>query len=353
MKGELSHANRIPFLPAGVNGSVVGEGATPEGIFQNTNYYEFVFESGFRTASVPNIVDHQILRAHRRYGLKQPVAPVSTAWALLVDSTYSQDLSVQDSTGIPHFPGSASQFESDRVTPTQTLCLTWQAWEQLQQASAYIDTSLETYRYDLVNVGRELLAQLATPVSQNFSDAISANPMNAALVQQTGSLYVQLLNDVDTLVGTDYAFLIGPWLQSARNWGNGTDCVITTADQPIDCPDFMEWNARSQLTTWNPTPKGATQIPGGPIDYASKHWSGLIRDYYGARAQGILQIALNNATAGKPLDRTAVQTFEATLAYTWQNAYPSTYPTQPVGDYLQVSATMLAEYAPFYSACDQ
>ena len=73
----------------------------------------------------------------------------------------------------------------------------------------------------------------------------------------------------------------------------------------------LQWNARAQLTTWNPvrgvpaaprpcpcvvgiparlpppqTPKGATSVPGGPIDYASKHWSGLIADYYKARLDG-------------------------------------------------------------------
>jgi hypothetical protein len=52
-----------------------------------------------------------------------------------------------------------------------------------------------------------------------------------------------------------------------------------------------------QLTTWNPTPANASSIPGGPVDYASKHWSGLISDYYGARATLVLQQAQADATA--------------------------------------------------------
>jgi hypothetical protein len=39
------------------------------------------------------------------------------------------------------------------------------------------------------------------------------------------------------------------------------------------CVKFYEWNSRTQLTTWNPTAKGQP-IPGGPVDYASKHWCG-------------------------------------------------------------------------------
>ena len=54
------------------------------------------------------------------------------------------------------------------------------------------------------------------------------------------------------------------------------DCAPgSTASWPTitSCAKFYEWNARTQLTTWNPTPKDGG-IPGGPIDYASKHWSG-------------------------------------------------------------------------------
>jgi len=102
-------------------------------------------------------------------------------------------------------------------------------------------------------------------------------PLNAARILATGELYVQLLRDIDALVATESAFLLGPWLQSARAWGVGTsDCFAGTT--PLDCPDFYEWNARCQLTTWIPTPVGATVKPDGPDDYASKHWSGLIND---------------------------------------------------------------------------
>lgn len=108
----------------------------------------------------------------------------------------------------------------------------------------------------------------------------------------------------------------------------------------------------SQLTTWNPTPAGATKVPDGPVDYASKHWSGLISDYYQARAKGVLAQALADAAAGQPLNTAAVAQMWATLAHSFQNAFPSTYPTSPVGDPVAVSAAMRAKYAPFYAACN-
>ena len=129
--------------------------------------------------------------------------------------------------------------------------------------------------------------------------------------------YVDLLTDADTLLKTDSAFLLGPWLASAVQWGgNNTDCTAVGYEEAVkDCDGFYEWNARVQLTTWNPTPKTATKIPGGPIDYASKHWSGLIRDYYGARATLLQDHAYTSATAGKAIVQADVDLLLAQHAY--------------------------------------
>jgi alpha-N-acetylglucosaminidase len=323
---------------------------TPEGIDQNPAYYEFMIEANFRSTYVADIPDHIVRRSTRRYGLKDINTDVATAWNLLVNSTYSQDLSVQDPTGIPHLPGSTSQFLNDRYTPSPTLCLTFNAWKSLLAAAPAIDSTLVTYRYDLINLGRELLAQLSTPVSQNFSDAFSAATLDANLLTKTGNLYLDLLNDVDTLVATETAFLLGPVIEQARLWGaNSSDCG-TLEIPTMNCPDFYEYNVRTQLTTWNPVPMNATKIPGGPIDYASKHWSGLISDYYYVRAAKVLAQALSDASKGQALNATAIEIMEADHAYTFQHTVKS-YPVTPVGDARQVSAAMLTKYSPYYSVC--
>lgn len=278
MKGDLARINEIPFSALG-NTTVFGTGYTPEGIDQNPAYYEFMQQQNFRAAPVVDITAHMVLRAHRRYALVSPSADVTAAWTALVNATYAQDLSVQDGTGIPHLPGGSSQFAPDRFTPSPVLCTTFRAWEALTRAAPSVDVSIEPFRYDLVNLGREVLAQLSTPVSQNYSDAFEAATLDAAKLRATGGAYIDLLADVDALVATEYAFLLGPVLSAARAWAapGDNDCA-TAADPAMSCADFYEFNARSQLTTWNPTPKGAAVIPGGPIDYASKHWSGLIND---------------------------------------------------------------------------
>jgi hypothetical protein len=294
MKGNLAQINQIPFTGLTPNpiapgcptckqeSSVVGTGFTPEGIdqvrltsppsthllfpdisailvtgcrvCQNPVYYEFVTELHWRTAPVADLTAHTIARAHRRYNLPDADANVDTAWSLLVDSAYSQDLSVQDSCGVPHFPGHSSQFEPNKWQPTLTLCKTYSAWGHLLDA-AEADAAKGSpvkladnvpFKYDLVNLGRELLAQLSTPVSMNFSSALSAHKLDTEELKATGPLYSGLLRDVDALVATDPAFLIGPWVGMARAFAsNYTDCVAHGFDDAVKgCAHFYEWNAR-------------------------------------------------------------------------------------------------------------
>ena len=71
-----------------------------------------------------------------------------------------------------------------------------------------------------------------------------------------------------------------------------------------------EWNARVQITSWDPTPKGAGAPGRQTVDYASKHWSGLISDYYAARVTLVMNQALSDAKAGNPLNGKVCSTFD-------------------------------------------
>eukprot|EP01062_Namystynia_karyoxenos_P074682 TRINITY_DN7162_c0_g1_i1.p1 TRINITY_DN7162_c0_g1~~TRINITY_DN7162_c0_g1_i1.p1 ORF type:complete len:853 (+),score=247.35 TRINITY_DN7162_c0_g1_i1:791-3349(+) len=355
IKGNITRINEIPFaaMKPEADTGVFGTGFTPEGIDQNPVYYEFMIEQNWRAARVPDVTAHVVARAHRRYGLSQPSAAVTSAWTLLANSAYTQDLSVQDGTGVPHLPGGSSwSFEKDMHTPTPTMCQVFKSWEQFIAAAAEVDATHEPFRYDLVNTGREVLAQLATPASQNFSKAAFSSSIDAAVVNRTGLRYIEILNDLDTLVGTDSAFLLGPWLAMARKLGeNASDCVADAAPVVQGCPAFYDWNARCQLTTWNPTKQGDAAVPKGPVDYASKHWSGLIRDYYAARAAGVLKLALSAAAAGKGTDGAAVNKFEAELAYDFQVSTNLKYPVTPTGDAIAISRAMYAKYKDAFSTC--
>ena len=67
------------------------------------------------------------------------------------------------------------------------------------------------------------------------------------------------------------AFMLGPWLASARKLGgSATDCVDTQIEGDIGhCSDFMEWNARAQLTTWYPVIGSASAVRPSPYRHLS------------------------------------------------------------------------------------
>ena len=101
-----------------------------------------------------------------------------------------------------------------------------------------------------------------------------------------------------------------------------------------------------------PTPKGAAKVPSGPLDYAGKHWSGLISGYYQMRVELLTAQARKDAAAGTPLNTTAADRLQAKLAFDFQVA-TTKYPTAPVGDPLAVSKAMRAKYAPRFGVCSK
>lgn len=363
LKGNLGQINRIPF-DAPPSAHVIGVGATPEGIDQNPIYYEFIFDQSFRDEPVADIASMVVNRGHRRYGLSSENIDVAKAWKLLAESAYSIDLGVQDGSGLTHLPGwtdgywsKSSWFQDDRFTPKPVLCKIYHAWGDLIHAAELAMSSAfqtEPFTYDLVNTGREILANIATPASLNFSDAFSRPTLDRDELASTGSFYIDILNDADTLVGTDRAFLLGPWIDMARRLDSGTnDCItpMLVDNHSGDCRRFLEWNARAQLTTWGPVSKTDTSIPQGPIDYASKHWQGLIKDYYAKRARVTLEQALQDEEAGRPLNSTMISRLRAELAYNFTTA-TNKYPTTPTGDPVAMSRVMFDKYSSWFASCD-
>ena len=365
IKGDLARLNQIPFsiLPTT---SIVGLGGTPEGINQNPAYYEFLFEAAFRDGPVQSLEKHMIQRSLKRYGrdleptyIEDKIAKdhVSRAWALLTRSLYSMDFSTQDNTGIAHLhPRGSALFEDNRYKPKTMLCDVFHAWEHLllanQDGAFHDESNSEPFPYDLINVGREILAQLSTPAAMNFSDSTKRKVLDQEELISTGMFYIELLNDTDALVSTDTGFLLGPWLESAKKWGenNHNDCYSDILND-TNCQNFYEWNARTQITTWNPTPKDNPRVVGGPVDYAAKHWSGLISDYYVRRANILLGRALHDEVAGNVLNQTEVDRLFAQHAYEWTTS-TNKYPLSTAGDAFTVSNVIYHKYKSWFSSCD-
>ena len=135
-----------------------------------------------------------------------------------------------------------------------------------------------------------------------------------------------------------------------------TAALLLRPQNAGNCADFMEWNARSQLTTWHPVaPWHETVGRGtgvGPNDYARKSWAGLVGGYYAARVAEYLAQGLADAAAGRGLNAAAMDRRQAKLAYAWQNDLgDGKYPLEPAGDPVAVSVAMREKYGGYFGSC--
>lgn len=223
-----------------------------------------------------------------------------------------------------------------------------QAWSLLVSTAAALEKSgpiPETLNYDVVNVGREVLAQLSSAAVLNVTRAVGDNDMAAAT--KAGGVLIELLDDLDTLLGCDTAFLLGPWIADARAWANASDAPA----------EYYEWQARSQVSTWWPVPESATKDPATftsmpRLDtYANKHWNGLVKDFYTPRHQCYLDqlhaASGSGSTGAVAIDQKNLTkcVVTAELAFTLDTA--KVYPTKPSGDTVAVSTRLAAKYTGF------
>ena len=84
-------------------------------------------------------------------------------------------------------------------------------------------------------------------------------------------------------------------------------------------------------------------------DYAPKHWSGLVRDYYAPRVEVYRDQALRDHPA--PLNETALGFALAELSYDWTTAEDPPYPTEPTGDPVATSKRMYEAYGAYFGSC--
>ena len=140
----------------------------------------------------------------------------------------------------------------------------WEAIDLLQKAPVNIKNK-DTYRYDLVDLMRQCMADLAIPIQREMADAYRNGDKTAFAV--SSKRYLDLMDDFDQLLGTRKEFLLGKWIADARAIGKNK------AES-----DLYEKNARALITIWGPYDDQAIQY-----DYSARQWNGMVKGFYKAR----------------------------------------------------------------------
>lgn len=288
---------------------------------------------------------------------------VTAAWIVLGNAGYNHDGPVL----VRSPPRGAAWVGFVGNRAGKALCIDWQAWGSLIATAPRVQTPMpEPFRYDLVDIGREVLSQLTIPVAVTSPE----RPAKKKKRPQPGAAqhYRPAVRRLAARSGratshrSGRAFLLGSWLKRARRLGgNATDCTGTVLGARLsNCRDFMEWNARAQITTWHPvdspahphveTGGSAMPWPGHISDYAGK-WAGLVGGYYAVRISDFyLDVGMAAAASGEPISMVAVTRCQAALAYNWQTDWvDDKYPSEPVGEPVAVSKAL--KYAPYFATC--
>ncbi|XP_061562460.1 alpha-N-acetylglucosaminidase isoform X1 [Phycodurus eques] len=318
--GTVESINSGPFKASHFpNSTMVGVGMSPEGIEQNPVMYELMSELAWRKEPV-NLVKWASLYAVRRYGTTRD--SLITAWRLLFSSVYNCT--------VPHYRNHNHSPLVRRPSLRMNTDLWYnpanlfKAWKLLIEASPSL-MSEETFRYDLVDVTREVLQVLTTSFYLDITDAFHKQKLPELLIS-AGVLIYDLLPELDRLLCSDRHFLLGKWLERAQS------LAIDEEEAKL-----YDMNARNQLTLWGPS--GEIQ------DYASKEWGGLMEDYYAQRWGLFVQTLVWCLDSGQPFKQDAFNqaVFQVEKGFIYNGRK---YPTKPQGDTYEITRRIFLKYYP-------
>jgi alpha-N-acetylglucosaminidase len=291
-------------------GRLSGLGFVNEGLDYNPVVFDLLYESAWRDDPVDVAVWLDRYSTHR-YGAPHPEA--QQAWRLLHAHAYSKrqgggSVIVAKPTLKPRGPISD-------VAQMAT------AWEHLLNAADEFG-SVDTYRFDLVQVARHCLSGHASDIQCQMAAAFEKRDMNG--FEWASKCFLDLLRDIDTLLATREDFLLGRWLEDAKRWG------ATDAEKAR-----LQWNARRVLTLWGETPV--------IDDYAHKEWSGMISGFYLPRWEKALRQATEDLRYGRAFDAKAFDVQIRPWMRQWSDRQ-DVYPDQARGDSVEVAETLWRKY---------
>ncbi len=326
VNGDLPRiaANLDTALRSPEHGRLDGLGMTMEGLGYNPIVPDLVLDQVWRD-SVPALVPWACGWVRRRYGAADPQA--WHAWQILLATAYRS--APQTGTFLaerPQFYDSGAAYRTQPVPPYDPRLLV-AALDSLLAASPHLGAN-DAYRYDVVNLTRQVLGQLGLPLVDSVQGAYRRGDRPALLAAEGRIL--GLITDLDTLVGTRKEFLLGRWLADAQHW----------ATSPSE-GRLYQWNARNIITLWG---EKCTEGENDDLNlYAYKQWQGMFSDYYRPRWREFFRRLNRALDRGTPFDRTPFAAWSCQWEQAWSHATGS-YATEPVGDALAISRRLLERY---------
>ncbi|XP_071952291.1 alpha-N-acetylglucosaminidase-like isoform X2 [Antedon mediterranea] len=314
MYGMLDAVNQGPFDAMKYkDSSMIGTGLSPEGIDQNYIIYDFMSDLMWRNKSV-DIQKWIKNYSLRRYGSES----ASQALLLLARSVYNCTDAHEDHCAaiVVKRPTKDMSYqiwynESDVVA----------SWKAFLKAVDKVKIS-RLFRYDIVDVTRQVLQDVAYHVYTNIMNGYKTN--NYTAVDTYGDMLLELLLDMDRILSSHEDWLLGKWLVAAK-------LLATNAEEQ----KLYEFNARNQITLWGPN--------GEILDYGNKQWGGLLKSYYYDRWKLYIDTLLNCVVTKHKFNQTVFNEQSLMLGQAWTKD-TTIYPVIPTGDTIEISRQLYSKY---------
>src|SRR5574344_49686 len=297
--------------------SLFGLGATMEGFGVNAFMFDFFFDKAWNTG----ISDSEWVKnlSACRVGFSNP--QVESTWKMLVDSIYTKRR---------RYPANKISMERPKMLAAGNRPYIKQiangykqvgrAWTSMISNASVISPLSDAYKFDIVNLGRQVLGEYFPKSYYAFCDAYDSKA--TVSMRLRGKEMMEVLADMDRLLACHRTFSLEDWNNAARAWGN------TSAEK-----DYYEENAREIITYWGGS--------GGLTDYAERQWAGMMMSYYGYRWQRFIDEAIAAVKAGKSFDQVAFNKEMRTFEIAWTKpSFKIDYPkaSDPVSTAKRISA---------------
>lgn len=301
------------------SGRMEGIGLTMEGTEQNPAFYQLMLHNVWRYKPIDV---EKWIKAYtlNRYGKTNEDA--SKAWRILKNTVYNGNTMGGGRTIICARPTfKKSVFIINTALPYDPSILL-KGWRLLIKASDSLKHS-DGFRYDLVDVTRQVLANYANKLQQQFAKAYHDH--NKTNFKAYSGRFLQLISDMDKLLATRRGFLLGPWLADARSWGKSSQEK-----------DLYEFNARDLITLW-----GDKDCP--IHDYSSRQWSGLLNGFYRPRWTVFFDYIDSCMNEQVPANMKLIDTRVKDWEWDWVHSH-KTYPVHPTGNSVKIAKEMFHKY---------
>ena len=265
--------------------------------------------------------------AQRRYGAMTD--NVRNAWALLLMASYQFHWSGSIKSLVARHP-EFSMSPDTRFSPYKIAT----AWKYLvtDAMGSTLNPKVGPLRYDIVDIGRQMIVNMFADVYKIYNSSYTAymsgkNKDVYTAMKSLAESWMTMLDDLDSLLGSDPNFLLGTWIDEARKSaapGSSTSVV-----------DNLEFNARNQISMWGPKENIE--------DYAAKEWAGVVSSYDAQRWKLFLQVIDQSIAANKTFNKTGYENMLFTLETDWGKEIKA-YPTTATGDTIEISGKLLQKY---------